>query len=65
VNTERPDNDDTTGTSGDVRGVGDAAKGSTKGPEVDDTGADGDRGRVARQGGRYDAWRGRGRRRRG
>ena len=39
MNTERPDNDDTTGTSGDVRGVGDAAKGSTKGPEVDDTGA--------------------------
>ena len=37
MNTERPDNDDTTGTSGDVRGVGDAAKGSTKGPEVDDT----------------------------
>ncbi|MEV6501344.1 hypothetical protein [Streptomyces prunicolor] len=35
MNTERPDNDDTTGTSGDVRGVGDAAKGSTKGPEVD------------------------------
>ena len=38
MNTERPDNDDTTGTSGDVRGVGDAAKGSAKGPEVDDTG---------------------------
>ncbi|MFG2371752.1 hypothetical protein ACGFY9_09765 [Streptomyces sp. NPDC048504] len=38
MNTERPDNDDTTGTSGDVRGVGDAAKG----PEVDDTGAGGD-----------------------
>ncbi|WP_405947423.1 hypothetical protein OG588_13120 [Streptomyces prunicolor] len=42
MNTERPDNDDTTGTSGDVRGVGDAAKGSTKGPEVDDTGVDTD-----------------------
>ena len=40
MNTERPDNDDTTGTSGDVRGVGDAEKGSTKGPEVDDTRAD-------------------------
>ncbi|MFJ9380958.1 hypothetical protein [Streptomyces sp. NPDC101455] len=39
MNTERPDNDDTTGTSGDVRGVGDAAKGSAKGPEVDNTGA--------------------------
>ncbi|MEV6505428.1 hypothetical protein [Streptomyces sp. NPDC051642] len=38
MNTERPDNDDTTGTSGDVRGVGDAAKG----PEVDDTGAGGE-----------------------
>ncbi|WP_327404669.1 hypothetical protein OG194_34410 [Streptomyces sp. NBC_01288] len=42
MNTERPDNDDTTGTSGDVRGVGDAAKGSAKGPEVDDTGAGGE-----------------------
>ncbi|MFI5884176.1 hypothetical protein [Streptomyces sp. NPDC051554] len=42
MNTERPDNDDTTGTSGDVRGVGDAAKGSEKGPEVDDTGAGGE-----------------------
>ncbi|MEV5526641.1 hypothetical protein [Streptomyces prunicolor] len=42
MNTERPDNDDTTGTSGDVRGVGDAAKGSTKGPEVDDTRVDTD-----------------------
>ena len=42
MNTERPDNDDTTGTSGDVRGVGDAAKGSAKGPEVDATGAGGE-----------------------
>ncbi|WP_405993847.1 hypothetical protein [Streptomyces sp. NBC_00986] len=42
MNTERPDNDDTTGTSGDVRGVGDAAKGSAEGPEVDDTGAGGE-----------------------
>lgn len=41
MNTERPDNDDTTGTSGDVRGVGDAAKGSAKGPEVDGSGAGG------------------------
>ncbi|MFG2781639.1 hypothetical protein ACGFY7_27810 [Streptomyces prunicolor] len=41
MNTERPDNDDTTGTSGDVRGVGDAAKGSAKGPEVDNTEVDG------------------------
>lgn len=39
MNTERPDNDDTTGNPGDVRGVGDAAKGSARGPEVDDTGA--------------------------
>ncbi|WP_405971596.1 hypothetical protein OG496_18220 [Streptomyces sp. NBC_00988] len=42
MNTERPDNDDTTGTSGDVRGVGDAANGSEKGPEVDGTGAGGE-----------------------
>lgn len=42
MNTERPDNDDTTGNPGDVRGVGDAAKGSARGPEVDDTGAGGD-----------------------
>ncbi|MFJ5305867.1 hypothetical protein [Streptomyces sp. NPDC088350] len=42
MNTERPDNDDTTGASGDVRGVGDAAKGSAKGPEVDETGVGGD-----------------------
>lgn len=42
MNTERPDNNDTTGTSGDVRGVGDAAKGSEKGPEVDETGVGGD-----------------------
>ncbi|WP_043682365.1 hypothetical protein [Streptomyces xylophagus] len=42
MNTERPDNNDTTGTSGDVRGVGDAAKGSEKVPEVDETGVGGD-----------------------
>ncbi|MEV8542219.1 hypothetical protein [Streptomyces sp. NPDC051572] len=42
MNTERPDNDDTTGASGDVRGVGDAAKCSEKGPEVDGTGAGGE-----------------------
>jgi hypothetical protein len=44
VNTERPDNEDATGASDDVPGVGDAAgaKGSAKGPEVDDTGAGGE-----------------------
>ncbi|WP_033284154.1 hypothetical protein [Streptomyces sp. NRRL F-525] len=42
MNTERPDNDDTSGTSGDVRGVGDAAKGSAKGPQVDGSGAGGE-----------------------
>lgn len=44
MNTERPENDDTAGTSGDVRGVGDAAEaeGSARGPEVDDTGAGGE-----------------------
>ncbi|MET7574672.1 hypothetical protein ABZT04_40280 [Streptomyces sp. NPDC005492] len=38
MNTERPDNDDTTGTSGDVRGVGDAAEGSAEGRGVGGTG---------------------------
>ncbi|MGW0829840.1 hypothetical protein [Streptomyces prunicolor] len=40
MNTERPDNDDTTGTSGDVRGVGDAAKGSAEGPAGGGTGVE-------------------------
>ncbi|MBK3581798.1 hypothetical protein JHN63_50245, partial [Streptomyces sp. MBT65] len=44
MNTERPDNDDTTGTSGDVRGVGDAAKGSAEGLEGGGTGVGADAG---------------------
>ncbi|MDV9174635.1 hypothetical protein R6V09_31555 [Streptomyces sp. W16] len=39
MNTERPDNEDATGASDDVPGVGDAAgtKGAVEGPEVDGT----------------------------
>jgi len=42
VNTERPDNEDATGASDDVPGVGDAVKGAAEGPEVEDTGAGGE-----------------------
>ncbi|WP_427922964.1 hypothetical protein [Streptomyces sp. cg40] len=42
MNTERPDNEDANGASDDVPGVGDAVKGAVEGPEVEDTGADGE-----------------------
>ncbi|MEV0904614.1 hypothetical protein [Streptomyces hokutonensis] len=42
MNTERPDNEDATGASDDVPGVGDAAKGAVEGPDVEDTGAGGE-----------------------
>ncbi|MFE2417700.1 hypothetical protein [Streptomyces hokutonensis] len=37
MNTERPDNEDATGASDDVPGVGDAVKGAVEGPEGEDT----------------------------
>ncbi|MGX9889790.1 hypothetical protein [Streptomyces sp. NPDC002276] len=56
MNTERPDNEDAIGASDDVPGVGDAAKGAVEGPEVEDTGADGevadDEGAVSEESGR-------------
>ncbi|MEV0743036.1 hypothetical protein AB0I51_45590 [Streptomyces sp. NPDC050549] len=39
MNTERPDNEDATGASEDVPGVGDAAKGAVEGSGAEDTGA--------------------------
>ncbi|XUL87606.1 hypothetical protein ACQ86D_13715 [Streptomyces galilaeus] len=48
MNTERPDNEDATGASDDVPGVGDAAKGAVEGPEVGGT----DEGGVSEEAGR-------------
>ncbi|WP_019075809.1 hypothetical protein [Streptomyces hokutonensis] len=48
MNTERPDNEDATGASDDVPGVGDAVKGAVEGPEVEDV----DEGAVSEEAGR-------------
>ncbi|SED31083.1 hypothetical protein SAMN05216489_03110 [Streptomyces sp. 3213] len=48
MNTERPDNEDATGASDDVPGVGDAVKGAVEGPEVEGA----DEGAVSEEAGR-------------